>query len=356
MILNDREGMGPCDRSSAVRFLQSLGGRAFTFQAFDDNAARKNRALARILHGTIDQHFAQLEDLNRKGAGIFVTINRTDGKGRGHHNIIGVRAVFVDLDGSPLAPVMSWALSPHIVVESSLGRFHAYWLLDGTVTPTDFGGLQKRLAKLFDGDPVVHDLPRVLRLPGFLHRKRRPFRTRIVHLNRTLPHYSVSELSTALAHIGVNDVARKCRSETPAIEPDQPRNIKAAIRYLKADASPAVAFSHGNDSTYQTACVVRSCFGLLEATCYDLMVEHFNSRCDPPWSLEELETLVANAYRYGQGAPGDESAEAEFAKDPIEPIFEIGAVRTAQAPKRKRKMIRARAALRRRRAMAFARE
>jgi RepB DNA-primase from phage plasmid len=251
---------------------------------------------------------------------------------------------------------MSWALSPHIVVESSLGRFHAYWLLDGTVTPTDFGGLQKRLAKLFDGDPVVHDLPRVLRLPGFLHRKRRPFRTRIVHLNRTLPHYSVSELSTALAHIGVNDVARKCRSETPAIEPDQPRNIKAAIRYLKADASPAVAFSHGNDSTYQTACVVRSCFGLLEATCYDLMVEHFNSRCDPPWSLEELETLVANAYRYGQGAPGDESAEAEFAKDPIEPIFEIGAVRTAQAPKRKRKMIRARAALRRRRAMAFARE
>jgi hypothetical protein len=354
MISNDRGGTGPCDRSSAVRFLQSLGGRAFTFQAFDDNAARNNRTLARILHGTLDQHCGTLEDLNRKGAGIFVTINRTDGKGRGRHNIIGVRAVFVDLDGAPLPAVMRWALSPHIVVESSPGRFHAYWLVDRTVISTAFSGLQRRLAKLFGGDPAVHDLPRVLRLPGFLHRKRRPFRTRIVHLNTRLPRYSVSELGTALADIRVNDIARKCRSETPAIEPDQPGNIKAAIRYLKADASPAVAFQHGNDCTYQTACMVRGRFGLSELTCYDLMVEHFNPRCDPPWSLEELEAIVANAYRYAQGALGEESAEAEFAKDPVPPIPELRVAKAPRAPKRK--MVRAGAALRRRRAVAFARE
>ena len=356
MRANDRVEPEKCIKSTAKCFLNSIDADIFTFQTFDENATRKARTLARILHGTIDQHFAQLEDLNRKGAGIFVTINRTDGKGRGHHNIIGVRAVFVDLDGSHLGPVMSWALPPHIAVESSPGRYHAYWLVNGTVTPTDFGDLQKRLAKLFDGDPAVHDLPRVLRLPGFFHRKRRPFRTRIVHLNRTLPRYSVSELSTALAQIGVNDVARNCRSETPAIEPDQPRNIKAAIHYLKADASPAVAFRHGNDCTYQTACVVRGRFGLSELTCYDLMIEHFNPRCDPPWSLKEMETIVANAYRYAHGALGEESAEAEFAKDPIPPISEIGAVQVAHAPKRKRKIIRARASLRRRRAMAFARE
>jgi hypothetical protein len=354
-----------CAKSAARNFLDALGSDSFTFQTFDDNAARKNRSLVRVFHGTIDQHLATLEDLNRKGAGIFVTINRTDGKGRRAHNIAGVRAVFVDLDGAPLAPVMASALAPHIVVESSSDRFHAYWLVDETVSLNDFSGLQKRLAKLFDGDPTVHDLPRVLRLPGFVHRKKKPFRTRIMHLNPSLPRYSVCELSTALAGVRVNDISRKRRTDMPtkpsrsknikaipAIEPDQPQNIKAAIQYLKEDASPAVAFQHGNNCTYRTACVVRSCFGLSEMTCYDLMVEHFNLRCDPPWSLEELKTIVANAYRYAQGALGEESAEAEFANDLIPP--EIPLLRVARAPKPK--MVRLRATLRRRRAMAFARE
>lgn len=355
MSSNGTEGGAPYDRSAARKFLQSIGGGAFTFQAFDDNAVRKNRTLARILHGTIDQHFASLAELNRKGAGIFVTINRTDGKGREHRNIVGVRAVFVDLDGAPLDPVMRWTLPPHIVVESSPDRYHAYWLVDRTVTLDDFGVLQRRLAKLFGGDPTVHDLPRVLRLPGFLHRKHRPFRTRIVHRNTSMPCYSLSELSTALADIRVNDIERKRRSEIPAIEPDQLGNIKAAIQYLKIDASPAVAFSHGNDCTYQTACVVRSCFGLSELTCYDLMVEHFNPRCDPPWSLDELEALVTNAYRYAQGALGEESAEAEFANDSFPPTSapELSSIGAVHAPKRR---IKHRRTLRRQRAMAFARE
>ena len=74
---------------------------------------------------------------------------------------------FVDLDGAPLEPVMSWTLPPHIVVESSPARYHAYWLVDSAVALTDFSGLQKRLAKLLGGDSAVHDLPRVLRLPGW---------------------------------------------------------------------------------------------------------------------------------------------------------------------------------------------
>ena len=138
-----------CNRLTTRKFLDALGGGAFAFQTFDDDAARKSRNLARVLYGTIDQHFAALENLNMKGAGVFATINRTDGKGRERDNIVGIRAVFVDLDGVPLAPVMQWALAPHIVVESSPGRYHAYWLVDDTVAVTEFTGLQKRLAKLF---------------------------------------------------------------------------------------------------------------------------------------------------------------------------------------------------------------
>jgi hypothetical protein len=355
MTSNQTDESTLCNKSAARLFLQSLGGGASTFQTFDDNAARKDRSLARVLHGTIDECYAALENLNTRGAGVFVTINRTDGKGRERDNIVGIRALFVDLDGAPLAPVTRWALPPHMVIESSPDRYHVYWLVDRTVALTEFTGLQKKLAKLFDGDPKVHDLPRVLRLPGFVHRKGEPFRTRIVHQNLRLPRYSASELSTALSDIRVNDVTQPRRSETPAIEPDQPGNIHAAIDYLKNDVAPAVAFDQGNNRTYETACYVRGRFGLSEATCYDLMIEHFNPRCDPPWSADELEPIVKHAYAYAQSTLGADSAEADFASDPLPPMTEAEkrAVPMARRPTRR---IRSRDDLRRKRAMAFARE
>jgi RecA-family ATPase len=43
------------------------------------------------------------------------------------------------------------------------------------------------------------------------------------------------------------------------------------------------------------------------------MSEYWNdTKAFPAWSLDELEQKVANAYRYGQNAPGIASAEAEF--------------------------------------------
>lgn len=315
-----------CNRWTARKFLHALGGGDFAFQTFDDNAKRKSRNFAHVRHGTIDQHFDALEGLNNKGAGIFVTINRTDGKGRKSDNVVGIRAVFVDLDGAPLAPIMQWILPPHIVVESSAGRYHAYWIVDDTVTLSEFTGLQKKLAKLFHGDLTVHDLPRVLRLPGFLHRKAEPFRTRIEHLNATLPRYSLSELSAALAAASIaegrtqdHEVARSTRCETPAIKPDQPANIQAAIDYLQDDAEPAIAGHQGNKITYAVVTEVRGRFGLSKEKCFELMWEYFNPRCEPEWSEDELRTLVRNAYAYAQSTQGAESAEAEFGTDPLPP-------------------------------------
>ena len=65
---------------------------------------------------------------------------------------------------------------------------------DGTATGarTDvplvgFSELQKALAAEFSGDPKVHDLPRVMRLPGFLHRKGQPFQCRVVSVDGRPP-------------------------------------------------------------------------------------------------------------------------------------------------------------------------
>jgi hypothetical protein len=182
--------------TDAVRFLAALdAGGEFTFQTFDDNAHRKDESLVRILHGTLKEHWRELVELNSRGAGIYVTVNLTDLKGRKTGNITKVRALFVDLDGGPLDPVATCSTPPHIIVESSPGRWHCYWFVSDV--PLDqFKRLQKALIARFNSDPSVHDLPRVLRLPGFIHRKGEPFLSILQDLDER-PHYTFAQMLAA---------------------------------------------------------------------------------------------------------------------------------------------------------------
>jgi putative DNA primase/helicase len=166
------------DLDEAAKFLELLGEGPYTFQTFDDNAARKDRKLAKILHGELAQHVDRLCELNRRGAGIFVALNKTDGKGRKAENVTAVRANSLDLDGQPLDPVRGCKLRPHIIVESSPGRYHVYWLVTDEEL-NEFEDTQRGIAKRFEGDPAIDKLTHCARLPGFFHNKAEPFRTRI---------------------------------------------------------------------------------------------------------------------------------------------------------------------------------
>ena len=119
---------------------------------------------------------ARLARLNKLGAGVFVTINRTDGKGRREENVTGVQAIFADTDGAPIEPLL--ALRPHIVVQSSPGKWHVYWRVSDCA-PDQFERVQQAVAKKFGTDPRVSDPPRVMRLPGFHHNKGEPFLTKL---------------------------------------------------------------------------------------------------------------------------------------------------------------------------------
>jgi hypothetical protein len=171
--------------AKAARFLALLDPTAteFEFLTFDDNKDRDDKSLTRTFFGSLAEHAASLQRLNDRGAGVFVTINETDGKGRKTENIVRVRAVFIDLDGAPLAPATQ--RKPHIVVKTSPGKFHVYWLVHG-MPLQDFSAVQKALIEFFNSDDLIFDLPRVMRLPGFFHCKHEPFLIRI-HSARQAP-------------------------------------------------------------------------------------------------------------------------------------------------------------------------
>lgn len=184
------------DFNQAERYLSILDEEAdaFCYQTFDDLKSRKNKALASIRQGSFEQWGGFLGQMNQSGAGIFVTVNETDGKGRQLSNIVRIRAIFHEED-TPCHK--QFPLDPHLLIESSPGKFHRYWLVDG-LSQADFTGVMLRMIKDYGSDPNVKDTARVLRIPGFFHQKdpAHPFMVRIVEESGGLP-YSAEAILAA---------------------------------------------------------------------------------------------------------------------------------------------------------------
>jgi hypothetical protein len=177
------------DISEAQHFLKLLDENnfEFVFETIEEPKPIQGKPKVNRYTGTFEAHKEALIKANQEDCGVFVAVNATDGRGRKKENVNKIRAFFVDLDGSPLEPVLQGPLSPHIVIESSPRRYHAYWIVED-VPLEQFESIQKWLASRFNGDPSICDLPRVMRLPGFLHRKKESYQSRIIETLGTLPY------------------------------------------------------------------------------------------------------------------------------------------------------------------------
>ena len=260
--------------NQAQRFLTLLAGdEPVTFQTFDDGAT-KNPKLARILHGNLEEHAAALSALNAQGAGVFVMANRGDGLGRKATNVTGIRALFVDLDGAPLEPVLAAGVEPHITIESSADRYHAYWLVSDCALE-QFTPLQVALVAKFNSDPKVKDWPRVMRLPGFWHKKGEPFQTRIIEEKYHAP-YAVADLMARLE-----------------------LNAQPTAQTLNFDRKNAIAgFAQGNrdDGLFRYACSLRGSGVKKEEA--QLLVLAAAANCQPPMSKSDAAKCLESAWRY----------------------------------------------------------
>jgi RepB DNA-primase from phage plasmid len=167
----------------AVRHLHLLDPQSGvgTFQSFDELG--KDRSLAATFHGTVRDHkpligrFANMFEAHSNRAGLYVTVNRTDGTGRKITNITAIRAIWREADGKdPELEAKPLPLEPGLVIESSPGHRHEYVLVEGA-SPADEIGQQNFAACMlctvedYGSDPQAKDLARVLRLAGSQHRK-----------------------------------------------------------------------------------------------------------------------------------------------------------------------------------------
>lgn len=100
--------------------------------------------------------------------------------------------------------------------------------------------------------------------------------------------------------------------QPPLVQLDSETAIARATDWLEHHAPEAIEGTGGDGETLKVACRVKD-FGISREKCLELMLDHWNeTKASPPWDPDELAIKVANAYRYGQNAPGIASAEAEF--------------------------------------------
>jgi hypothetical protein len=76
-----------------------------------------------------------------------------------------------------------------------------------------------------------------------------------------------------------------------------------AKRYLKAIPG-AISGQSGHKATFGAACALVRGFGLAEKDALTLLVDEYNPRCNPPWSLTELRHKVKQAATKGQMSTG----------------------------------------------------
>lgn len=211
---------------SAKLFLKLLNHEIYTFQYLKEGKPYGSDCWR---FDEID--WKKLENLNRrKKAEIFIMVNEGDGivhEGyklpRSSKSVKGLTALFIDTDEAPLSAVQEFAknqkLKPHLVVETSPGKFHIYFLLDSqslhllhnqrqSVQPSNqakqlWKSLQLKLSHLGketpQADSSTQDISRVLRVPGFLHLKN-PDNPFPVQIRRVYRHrcYTLAELEQAL--------------------------------------------------------------------------------------------------------------------------------------------------------------
>jgi hypothetical protein len=187
---------------------------------------------------------------NARGYAVFMEINRRDAKDR---EIKEIRAQFIDLDlnkiseqfetkeqmkqkiklikSDPLEQLQSitikkdkqgqylfkaqrtehriaqlkkeflkkhWNHIKNAMIIETKNGYHIYWVIQGG-SISKFVPIQKALVKKFGSDPMITNLSRVMRIPGFYHMKNpdKPFLVRVIHWGRKSP-FTQEELINTL--------------------------------------------------------------------------------------------------------------------------------------------------------------
>lgn len=215
----------------------SLRGE-YRFRCLKTGAPTKELRLPTASHDQLEHAFNDLDALNQEAYNIFVLVN--DGVGTKTADIRACHCVFADYDGEGPTPAEAMlaqvkALNPTAIVHTSRGKFHAYWQVSG-IAIDQFSDVQKAIIRTLGTDKAIHDVTRIMRVPGFSHVKD-PTNPQPVTLEmfQDAPVLSLADLDAKFGPISQEDRAAPATGtvrRAGAIDPNLLVSLKAALPFI----------------------------------------------------------------------------------------------------------------------------
>lgn len=103
----------------------------------------------------------------------------------------------------------------------------------------------------------------------------------------------------------------------PLVSADRPDAVDRAILHLRG-CPAATEGAAGDLTTFKVAATLKD-YGVSQDMAVELMAEHWNDRCEPPWSYDELQVKVRNAYEYGALPLGVDHPASSFGDVKLDP-------------------------------------
>ena len=180
-------------------------------------------------------------------------------------------------------------------VRTPRGGLHIYFVGEGPSTASriaegiDTRGGIRRDGKIVSGGYVL--------LPGS--------KTDKGHYS-ALPGGAINPLPEAILKI----IPTRAKTDTLGLEKnpdaDQPRNVSWALDLINnyvQSGRVSVQGRGGNNTAFQVAASILD-KAISPGLAFELLWEHWNPHCQPPWDEWELETIIRNAAEYGEDTGG----------------------------------------------------
>ena len=139
-----------------------FGSSQLVFKTYDDythpnGQRRRNWKRVKKLTNNLNNVAKQLNELNRKGAGIFLI-----------PNLFEIRVIFADDNIIREKPRNDWPIPPSIIIETSKGRFIYLWILNYTTSMAieTFLGINRRLVRDWGHNKFSMGANSSIRVPG----------------------------------------------------------------------------------------------------------------------------------------------------------------------------------------------
>ncbi|MGI8542155.1 MAG: DUF3987 domain-containing protein [Aridibacter sp.] len=222
--------------------------------------------------------------------GIYFVVNSG---GDTDEQINRFNAIFVENDEKTLAEqnrALDKCPIPTSIRVETKKSIHAYWLLNENCSADIWSDLQQRLIGYFDGDPVIKNPSRVMRLPFFQHLTYNPnvtgnYEHKLVEVKQFNPEirYSIEQLQAAF----------------PAVEVE---NNKSNAQF---NGQEIINNGSRNSKLFSLAGTLRR-KGMSEMEIAAALKEVNRNRVNPPLPESEIDSIAKNITRY--------EPEEDFAK------------------------------------------